>query len=80
MEELVKTFVEREFLGRDGIDEKILELVNSLSSSKDISKKTLLKIKILVNDIEKNRQRVKSIVNQFNQAGDDSKPRIWTIG
>ena len=35
---------------------------------------------MLVNDIEKNRQRVKSIVNRFNQAGDDSKRGIWIIG
>ena len=81
LENLVKIYLEQEFLERDGdaIDTKILELVDSLSSSKHIGRSIMLKIKMLINDIEKNRQRVKEIVNRFNQAGDDNKSRIWVI-
>ena len=34
---------------------------------------------MLVNDIAKNRVRVREIVRRFIQAGDDSKSRLWTI-
>ena len=34
---------------------------------------------MLVNDIVKNRVRVREIVRRFNQAGDDSKSRLWII-
>ena len=34
---------------------------------------------MLVNDIAKNRVRVREIVRRFNQAGDDSKIRLWII-
>ena len=34
---------------------------------------------MLINDIAKNRARVKEIVTRFNQAGDDSKSRLWII-
>ena len=34
---------------------------------------------MLINDIERNRQRVKSIVNRFSQAGDDRDSRLWII-
>ena len=81
IEELINIYLEQDFLERDGdaIDESIIGLVNSLSRSKNIGKATLLKIKMLINDIEKNRQRVKNIVHKFNQAGDDSTSRIWVI-
>ena len=81
LEELLNIYLEQEFLERDGdaIDGKIIELVNSLSRSKNISKASLIKIKMLINDIERNRQRVKSIVNRFSQAGDDRDSRIWII-
>ena len=81
LEELLNIYLEQEFLERDGdaIDGKIIELVNSLSHSKNISKASLIKIKMLINDIERNRQRVKSIVNRFSQAGDDRDSRLWII-
>ena len=74
-------YLEEEFLERDGdaIDGKIIELVNSLSGSKNISKASLIKIKMLITDIERNRQRVKDIVNRFSQAGDDRDSRLWII-
>ena len=34
---------------------------------------------MLVNDIAGNRVRVREIVRRFNQAGDDSKSRLWII-
>ena len=34
---------------------------------------------MLVNDIAKNRVRVREIVRRFNQAGNDSKSRLWII-
>ena len=34
---------------------------------------------MLVNDIAKNRVRVRGVVRCFNQAGDDSKSRLWII-
>ena len=79
LEELIKIYLEREFLERESVAEKIHELVDRLSNSKHISKSVLLKIKMLVNDITKNRERVREIVNRFNQAGDDSKSRLWVI-
>ena len=81
LEELLDIYLEEEFLERDGdaIDAKIIELVNSLSRSKNISKASLIKIKMLINDIERNRQRVKDIVNRFSQAGDDRDSRLWII-
>ena len=81
LEELLKIFLVEEFLQRDGdaIDAKIIELVNSLSRSKNISKASLINIKMLINDIERNRQRVKDIVNRFSQAGDDRDSRLWII-
>ena len=81
LEELVNIYLERQFIERESVSEKIHELVDRLSNSKHISKSTLLKIKMLVNDIGKNRERVKEIVNRFNQAADgDSKDRLWVIG
>ena len=79
LEGLIEIFIESEFLGRVAIDEQILELVDKLSSSKNLSKSTLLKIRMLVKDISDNRQRVKEIVNRFNQAGNDTKSRLWMI-
>ena len=81
LEELLGIYLEEEFLERDGdaIDRKIIELVNSLSGSKNISKASLIKIKMLIIDIERNRQRVKDIVNRFSQAGDYSDSRLWII-
>ena len=81
LEELLGIYLEQEFLERDGdaIDMKIIELVNSLSGSKNISKASLIKIKMLITDIERNRQRVKDIVNRFSQAGDDRDSRLWII-
>ena len=81
LEELLGIYLEEELLERDGdaIDGKIIELVNSLSRSKNISKASLIKIKMLINDIERNRQRVKSVVNRFSQAGDDRDSRLWII-
>ena len=68
LKNLIKIFIERDFLGREKIDD-------SLSSSTSISKATLLKIKMLVSDVEKNRERVKDMVIRFNQAGEDKKMR-----
>ena len=53
LEELLGIYLEEEFLERDGdaIDGKIIELVNSLSHSKNISETFLIKIKMLINDI-----------------------------
>ena len=34
---------------------------------------------MLVNNIAKNRVQVREIVRRFNQAGDDSKSRLWII-
>ena len=81
LEELLGIYLEEEFLERDGdaIDGKLIELVNSLSGSKNISKASLIKIKMLITDIERNRQRVKDIVNRFSQAGDDRDSRLWII-
>ena len=79
LENVIKIFVERDFLEREQIDEEILQLVDSLSSSRDISKATLLKIKMLVSDVEKNRARVKDVVTRFNQVGQDTKMRLWLL-
>ena len=79
LEEFIKIYLEREFLERESVAEKIHELVDRLSNSKHIPKSVLVKIKMLVNDIAKNRERVREIVNRFNQAGDDSKSRLWII-
>ena len=76
LESLSKIFLEREFLERVSVAEEMLELVERLSGSKYISKATLVKINILINDIVKNRKRVKEIVTRFNQAGDDAKDRL----
>ena len=81
LEELLGIYLEEQFLERDGdaIDGKVIELVNSLSRSKNISKASLIKIKMLINDIERNRQRVKRIIHGFIQAGDDRDIRLWII-
>ena len=38
-----------------------------------------MKIKMLVNDIARNRTRVKEIIHRFVQAGDDKDMRLWVI-
>ena len=35
--------------------------------------------KVRFNDIERNRQRVKSAVNRFSQVWDDRNSRLWII-
>jgi len=76
---MIKIFLEREFLNGESVAVEIHELVDRLSGSEHIPKSTLLKIKMLVNDIAENRERVKEIVNRFNQAGDDKEMRLWVI-
>ena len=49
------------------------------SVAEKVQKSFLIKIKLLVNDIAKNRVRVREIVRRFNQACDDSKSRLWII-
>ena len=79
LEELIAVYLEDEFLERESVAEKVHELLDKLSNSKHVQKSLLLKIKFLVNDIAKNRVRVREIVRRFNQAGDDSKSRLWII-
>ena len=79
LEELINIYLEREFLNRESVAEKIHELVERLSANKNVEKSTLLRIKMLVNDIAGNRSRVKEIVNRFNQAGDDKKTRVSVL-
>ena len=79
LEELIAVYLEDEFLERESVAEKVHELLDKLSNSKHVQKSLLLKIKFLVNNIAKNRVRVREIVRRFNQAGDDSKSRIWII-
>ena len=77
LEELIKIYLEREFLKRESVAENIHELVERLSANKNVQKSTLLRIKMLVNDIAANRARVKEIVNRFNQAGDVKATRLF---
>ena len=79
LELLIKIYLEREFLNRESVAGKIHELVDRLSGDKNVEKSTLLRIKMLVNDIAGNRPRVKEIVNRFNQAGDDKKTRVSVL-
>jgi ferritin len=81
LEELIEMYLEdEEFLERESaVAVKVHELLDKLSKSKHVQKSLLLKIKILVNDISKNRVRVREIVRRFNRAGDDSKSRLWII-
>ena len=79
LEELITVYLQDEFLDRESVAEKVLEILNRLSKSKHIPKSRLLKIKMLLNDITKNRARVREIVARFIQAGDDSKNRLWII-
>ena len=76
LKSLSKIFLEREFLEKQSLAEEILELVDRLSDNRHILKSTLTKINILVNDIIKNRERVKEILTRFNQAGDTVKDRL----
>ena len=77
LEELIAMYLEDEFLDRESVAVKVHELLDKLSKSKHIQKSLLLKIRMLVNDIAKNHVRVREIVRRFNQAGDDSKSRLW---
>ena len=79
LEDMIKIYLEREFLNKESVAVGIHELVDRLSGSEHIPKSTLLKIKMLVNDIAENRERVKEIVNRFNLAGDDKEMRLWVI-
>ena len=79
LEELIALYLEDEFLERESVAEKVHELLDRLSDSKHIQKSLLLKIKMLINDIGKNRVRVREIARRFNQAGTDSKSRLWII-
>ena len=79
LEELITVYLQDEFLDRESVAEKVLEILNRLSKSKHVPKSRLLKIKMLLNDITKNRARVREIVARFIQAGDDSKNRLWII-
>ena len=81
LEELIAMYLEEsKSLEPESVVEKVHELLDKLSKSKRVQKSLLLKIKMLVNDIAKNRVRVREIVRRFNQAGDDSKSRLWIIG
>ena len=80
LEELIAMYLEdSKSLEPESVAEKVHELLDKLSKSKHVQKSLLLKIKMLVNDIPKNRVRVREIVRRFNQAGDDSRSRLWII-
>ena len=80
LEELIAMYLEDlKSLETESVAQKVHELLDKLSKSKHVQKSLLLKIKMLVNDIAKNRVRVREIVRHFNQDGDDSKSRLWII-
>ena len=72
-------YLEDEFLDRESVAVKVQELLDKLSKSKHVHKSFLQRIRLLVNDIAKNRVPVREIVRSFDQAGDDSKSRLWII-
>ena len=61
LEELIAMYLEDEFLDRESLAEKVHERLDKLSKSKHVQKSLLLKIKMLVNDIAKNRVRVRGV-------------------
>ena len=80
LEELIVMYLEdSKSLERESVEEKVHELLDKLSISKHAQKSLLLKINMLVNDIAKNRVRIREVVRRFNQAGNDSKSRLWII-
>ena len=81
LEVLITAYLEDEFLERESVAGKVHELLDQLSKFEHVPKSTLLKIKMLLGDIVKNRARVKEIVTRFSRAaaGDDKKARLWTL-
>ena len=80
LEALIAMYLEdSKSLAPESVAQKIHELLDKLSKSKHVRKSLLLKIKMLANDIAKNRVRVREIVRRFNQPGDDNKSRLWII-
>ena len=76
LEDLIAMYLkDSKSLEPESVAEKIHELLDKLSKSKHVQKSLLLEIKMLVNDIAKNRVRIREIVSRFNQAGDDNRSR-----
>jgi len=71
IEELVDVFVEGSFIDDESVLDKIIHEVNKLDESK-LPKSKLLRFRILLKDIERNRFRVKEILNRFKDGSDDS--------
>ena len=71
IEELIDVFVEGSFIDDEPVLDKIIHKVNKLNKSK-LSKSKLLRFRILLKDIERNRFRVKEILNRFKDGSDDS--------
>ena len=68
-------YLEDELLERALVAENIHKILNRLSTEKS----TLLKVKMLLTDIARNRTRVKDIMNRFHQTDDDRKARVWIL-
>ena len=64
LEELIATFITSEFLEEKPILPMIEELIKKLENS-PVAKSKSLRLKMLVNDINKNRYRVKSIFTRL---------------